>query len=194
MIGFVYQQSAEVANLVEDLLVAARADIGTLTIVPTRIDLQQLVGSVVESHARTHGSPVVLPVGDGPVTAWADPTRVRQILHNLLINAGRYGGNSRHITVTQYANRARIQVCDNGSGIDPADRERIFQPYERAHQEPSQPASVGLGLAVSRTLAQLMDGDLTYHHTNGESVFELELPTQQATPQQPQLRRVAEPG
>lgn len=181
MIGFVYQQSAEVARLVEDLLVAARADIGTLTIVPTRIDLRHLIGSVVDNHSRTHGLEIALSADDRPVTVWADPNRVRQILHNLLINAIRYGGSNHRITLTTDAQQVLIQVRDNGPAIDPTDQDRIFEPYERAHQESSQPASVGLGLAVSRTLARLMDGDLTYKHEHDESIFQLALPAPQTT-------------
>ena len=176
MIGLVSQQSEEVARLVEDLLVAARADIGTLTIVPTRIDLRELIGSVVTGHARAHGIEAQLPDGESPVIGWADSHRVRQILHNLLVNAIRYGGESYEVTLTQHGNHVRVQVRDNGPGIHPDDRERIFRPYERAHQKPTQPASVGLGLAVSRTLARLMEGDLTYSYYDGSSVFELQLP------------------
>lgn len=176
MIGLVYEQSSEVAGLVEDLLVAAWAEIGTLSIESTRVDVRQLVESVVHSHARAHGTSIAFPAGDFPVIAWADANRVRQIAHNLLVNAVRYGGDNLGIAVARDSGRVLLQVRDDGSAIDQEDQERIFEPYERAHQEPSQPSSVGLGLAVSRTLARLMDGDLTYEHADGESVFQLALP------------------
>jgi signal transduction histidine kinase len=54
--------------------------------------------------------------------------------------------------------------------------ERIFEPYERAHDTPTQPASIGLGLTVSRQLARLMGGDLTYESDGSSSVFKLVLP------------------
>lgn len=68
-----------------------------------------------------------------------------------------------------------VRVCDNGPGIAEVDRERIFEPYHVAHDSAGQPSSVGLGLTVSRRLAELMAGSLEYHHDNG-AVFELTLP------------------
>lgn len=56
------------------------------------------------------------------------------------------------------------------------ERERIFEPYQRAHDVVSQPASVGLGLTISRQLARIMGGDLAYRWTGEESCFEFSLP------------------
>ena len=67
------------------------------------------------------------------------------------------------------------EVRDHGDPIPPDEAEKIFGRYYRARQTPGVTASVGLGLTVSRELARLMGGDLTYHH-DGESVFTLALP------------------
>jgi signal transduction histidine kinase len=72
---------------------------------------------------------------------------------------------------------AALRLCDNGSGVPEQERERIFEPYASAHGANAHSGSVGLGLAVSRELARLMGGDLTYRYQDGESVFELTLPT-----------------
>ena len=69
-----------------------------------------------------------------------------------------------------------IRVRDDGAGIPARDREKIFEPYHRAHRFEGQPASVGLGLTVSRQLARLMGGDLNYTYADGHSVFMLSLP------------------
>jgi two-component system sensor histidine kinase KdpD len=71
---------------------------------------------------------------------------------------------------------ARIGVADNGDPIPPAERERIFLPYQRAHETVGVTPSIGFGLAVSRQLARLMEGDLTYRRDDDENVFELTLP------------------
>jgi signal transduction histidine kinase len=68
-----------------------------------------------------------------------------------------------------------MAVGDNGPGVPAGERERIFDPYYSAHAPGSQPSSVGLGLTVSRQLAQLMGGSLTYTYRNGLSVFEVAL-------------------
>jgi signal transduction histidine kinase len=56
------------------------------------------------------------------------------------------------------------------------DRLNIFEPYRRAHNAPGLTASMGLGLTISRQLARLMDGDLTYQREADESIFILTLP------------------
>ncbi len=71
---------------------------------------------------------------------------------------------------------AQVTVADDGPGIDEADRDRIFEPYERASTSDGRTDSVGLGLAVSRTLARRMGGDLVYDRRDGQSLFTLRLP------------------
>ena len=65
---------------------------------------------------------------------------------------------------------------DNGEGIPRSDWETIFDPYQRGESKNVNPASVGLGLSVSRTLARRMDGDLVYRYEHDESVFTPVLP------------------
>ncbi len=112
------------------------------------------------------------------MSAWADAGRLRQIIRNLVTNALRYGGPNVSIEAHNGGGVAVVNVTDDGSGIPPADRQRIFDPYFRAHNMPSQPASVGLGLTVSRQLAELMSGELTYEYRDGVSKFSVQLPTE----------------
>ena len=72
--------------------------------------------------------------------------------------------------------RAILRTCDNGSGVPEDERERIFEPYASARGVRAHAGSIGLGLAVSRELARLMGGDLTYRYQDDESIFELTLP------------------
>ena len=108
---------------------------------------------------------------------WADPLRFRQIVRNLLTNANRYGGEEVWIEVGEREDQVVIAVVDNGNGVPPRLASRIFEAYERGHETSSaQPGSVGLGLAVSRRLAGLMNGTLEYHRADGLTRFELSLP------------------
>jgi two-component system sensor histidine kinase KdpD len=93
-----------------------------------------------------------------------------------LTNAVRYGGTEVTVEATELGERTMLSIRDNGPGLPEAEWERIFEPYERAHDTPTQPASIGLGLTVSRQLARLMDGDLTYESDGSSSVFKLVLP------------------
>jgi signal transduction histidine kinase len=70
----------------------------------------------------------------------------------------------------------KVLVCDSGMPIADEDRERIFEPYQRAHDAPGMANSIGLGLDISRQLDGLTGGDLTYRHENGESTFEFSVP------------------
>jgi signal transduction histidine kinase len=107
---------------------------------------------------------------------WADPSRTRQIIRNLITNAVRYGGDRVTVEAVEGDQRTVLTVTDDGPGVDPAQWESIFEPYQRAHEAPTQPASIGLGLTVSRQLARLMDGDLVYGFGERGSVFTLTLP------------------
>jgi len=107
--------------------------------------------------------------------ALADPIRFRQIVRNLVTNAIRYGGDEIQISMSRKGDRVAVCVADDGPGVPEEDRERIFEAYHRAHSSAGQPGSVGLGLTVSRTLAELMGGSLSYSK-NGLSTFVLDLP------------------
>jgi len=171
-VGLIAEQGNEVADIVEDLLVVARADIDRVSVVAAAVDLDELVRAVVGS---LPGDLCFRTEGTAPL-AWADPSRVRQIIRNLCTNVIRYGGSEARINFGTIGENARLEVCDNGSGVDGLDHDRIFEAYHRAHDRRAQPGAIGLGLTVSKRLARLMGGDLTYFRRDDWSVFSLSLP------------------
>lgn len=174
--GIIAVQSRELAELVEDLLVASRADFGNLSIRPEAVDLRAQVGMVVDGvHDALLGGRDITVTG-GEIRAWADPLRVRQIIRNLVTNALKYGGDTIEVTVTDVGGLARVVVTDNGAGVDDHEATLIFDRYYRSRQTPTQPGSVGIGLSVSRQLAELMNGTLEYLPATGVTGFELALP------------------
>lgn len=182
LVDLIAREADEVANLVQDLLVAARAEIGAVTWAPSLLDLRREVDTVM---SRLRPLPKEADI-EGTGTVWADPGRLRQILRNLLSNALRYGGPRVEIVLANHGEQASIQVRDDGSGIPEDDQAKVFDPYFRGKQGSRQPVSVGLGLYVSRQLARLMGGDLVYRYENDQSVFELWLPSRpQADPLYP---------
>ncbi len=181
MLESIASDALDMSNLVEDLLTAARAHIGALTVSPGELRLREMAQAVVD-HLGT--LPSTVTITGPPGRAVGDESRVRQILRNLVVNADRYGGDTVRIEIAELADRSTVRVCDNGEGIPVLKREVVFDPYERAHRTPTQPGSLGLGLSISRTLARLMDGELTYAYADGWSVFELSLPAP-AGPQGP---------
>jgi signal transduction histidine kinase len=167
MLTLVAEQASEMANIVEDLLVAARAEVGTVDVEPRPVDLLRELTATLEGL----GMAVDVPDRDLPQVV-ADPRRVRQILRNLLTNAQRYGGPGLRIVVGALRDSVWLEVRDDGIGIPDEDADRIFEPYVTAGGE----GSVGLGLSVARQLAGLMGGSLVYERSAGESVFRLQLP------------------
>lgn len=167
LLGIVAAEARDVADIVEDLLVTARAEAGQLNVNPAPCEL----GSEARRVADLLG-------GVDMVTeeAWtnADPVRLRQVMRNLLSNAGRHGGPDVRAVVRCDEGMATFEVFDNGPPLPHDERERIFMPYERVGSG-DVVESVGLGLHVARVLARLMGGDLTYDHDGRESVFRLEL-------------------
>jgi signal transduction histidine kinase len=174
LLELVVAEGADLTNIISDLLVAAKADIRALEVTLVPVNLRAQAAQVLESLERDQVAHIEL-IGNS-VRAVGDPERVRQVVRNLVSNALRYGGDTIRVEVRSAGTNAKVLVCDNGAPIPTEDRERIFQPYQRAHDAPGLADSLGLGLAISRQLAQLMGGDLTYRHHNGESIFELTLP------------------
>jgi signal transduction histidine kinase len=173
LIQMVFGQAEEMAYIVEDLLVAARAEIGTVSVEPSTVELGEELRVALEGVQMTSiETPTGLP------TVFADPMRVRQILRNLLTNVDRYGGETRRILGGQVDERAWIEIRDDGPGVTAQDAGRIFEPYVTAHTGVA--GSVGLGLSVARQLAVLMGGSLSYRREGDESVFRLELPVDRA--------------
>ncbi len=183
MISSITEQASDISNIVEDLLVAARAEIDTLHVSQVPVNIRAQLAQVLE--ASREASIDQIEIVGGPVTALGDPGRVRQILRNLLTNAVRYGGDHIQIQMKSNGSRAFVQVCDDGPGVPEQDRTTIFEPYHRSHTTPGRPGSVGLGLTVSRALARLMGGDLTYQYQDGNSIFEVVLnaPDQPTNPE-----------
>ncbi len=192
MLGSIAEEAGDLTNLVEDLLTAARAQMGSLTIVPGDVALRPLVSRVVDTTSATAHHIVVT----GPdALVRADDGRVRQILRNLITNAQRYGGHRIHVATHIAEGSAHIRVSDNGDGIPESDQERIFAPYESAHDPGTQPGSLGLGLTISRSLARMMDGELSYERGDGWTTFDFRLPlipepVDQAPPATIELERV----
>ena len=167
LLQLVAGQAAEMSNLVEDLLVAARADVGTVPVENQRVDLMVELRATIEGLGMTVGLP-----SQPPPEVVADPRRVRQILRNLLTNASRYGGPNRRVTAGSLRNSVWLEMRDDGEGIPDEEARRIFEPYVTSGGR----GGVGLGLSVARQLAELMGGSLEYERSAGESVFRLQLP------------------
>lgn len=170
LLAMLVEHSEEVTAIVDDLLVAARAQTGHLSLVVENVDLVDQLRAVASPHLE------VVADGTAQHIAVGDPIRVRQILRNLISNAERYGGERVWARVSTDGALARVDVADDGEPLSSESAAMIFDAYGRAHDRPGQTDSVGLGLTVSRQLARLMGGDVTYFHDGEWTVFSLTLP------------------
>ncbi|HYW08243.1 MAG TPA: ATP-binding protein, partial [Longimicrobium sp.] len=174
--------------LIIDLLEVSSAESGDLPVHRESVDLTLLCAEAVEEHrgaAEARGHELVWNRGEA-VRLHTDPARVRQVLGNLLVNAIKYTPAPGRITVwierdadgtaPAPSQRVAIHVSDNGPGIPLDERESIFGEFHRLHSA-EQASGHGLGLAISRLIARLLDGDLTVSGEPGEgATFSLLLP------------------
>jgi signal transduction histidine kinase len=172
------QQAQEVSDIVEDLLVAARASADTITIKSIAFNVRKELQVVVKPWLRGGEIAIDLNGVSDELMGRGDPGRVRQILRNLVANAVRYGGPPIAIAAWVTDAEVRIAVRDQGAGIPSEAVDRMFEPYARLGGHAGLPSSVGLGLYVSRLLARMMDGDLQYSRRDGRTEFFLTLPAE----------------
>ena len=176
----VYEGAERTITLLNNFLDLTRLDAGKVQPVWREIELEaalQRAVSGIEPAAEAKRISVELAAAGAPATLWTDPVRFQQILVNLLSNAVRHGPEGQPITlqVEGGSSELRVRVVDRGAGVPPDVRDRIFEPFERF--DPQSGLGTGLGLPVSRRLAEVMGGRLTVEDTpGGGATFVLVLP------------------
>ena len=169
LLDLIADQSRRISYRIDDLIVAARAEVGRLSVEPEPVDLHDLATEVV----RDLGENVVLRLPH--VRALADRERLGHILRNLIGNALEHGGSEVIVTASQDSEMVTTHIMDNGRGIG-AHSKDVFEPYTTVEQAETQPDRVGVGLTVAKQLANLMRGDVVYRREDGLTIFDLTLP------------------
>ncbi|MDB4871545.1 MAG: ATP-binding region ATPase domain protein [Gemmatimonadales bacterium] len=167
-------------ELVNDVLDLSKIEAGKIELSLQPVMFPALIDDLfvtVRPLADEYGSTLSLTMDSEPFNIVSDPRRVRQILLNLLSNAIKFGeGKPIRVVCKQCDDKGvEIEVVDEGVGIAKEDITRIFEEFVQV-SESKQPGT-GLGLPISRRLAQLLDGSLTVCSTPGQgSAFRLTLP------------------
>jgi PAS domain S-box-containing protein len=176
-------------ELVNDVLDLSKIEAGKIDLRLQPVEFPGLIDDLfvtVRPLADEHGSSLSLDVeGDAPIKVVSDPRRVRQILLNLLSNAIKFG-RGRPISVLCSRTDdggVQVEVVDQGEGISGEDQERIFHEFVQLGKTQLQDGT-GLGLPISRRLAELLNGELSVKSKVGHgSTFRLRLPsTSEARP------------
>jgi PAS domain S-box-containing protein len=167
--------------LINDLLDLSKVQAGKMEVNIEAIGLQpvlQEAAAKLAPQAEAKGLRLEL-AGDADLVVLADPVRLNQILLNLLSNAIKFTEKGRIRTVAVEAgDEVRVDVIDTGVGIDAEDIERMFEEFTQAKSGRSKSAQgTGLGLTISRRLAELMGGRIEVASSVGEgTTFSLFLP------------------
>jgi PAS domain S-box-containing protein len=187
--------------LVNDVLDLSSLDTGEIKLDPQVVDLRSLFDAaapMVAGLATEHG--VQVSSGDLVDTVWADPTRLRQVLLNLLTNAVKYNrrGGTVHVESARAGDRVALRVRDSGRGMASEQLAMAFEPFNRLGLESKGIEGTGIGLAIVKANVERMGGSVSVQSTLGEgSVFEVTLPCAPGTvptPASPPQPLAAEPA
>lgn len=180
----IVQQTEHMLTLLNDLLDVSRIEAGRLELRREPLAVTDFVRQIVERHAQlasSKGTVVTLRrVEEGMLIA--DPARLRQVLDNLISNAVKYSppGSTVWVDVCPEQDGWRFAVQDQGPGIAPADREKLFTDFARLSARPTGgEKSTGLGLAITRRMVEAHGGIIDVDSTPGQgATFWVWLPAQ----------------
>ena len=176
-------------EMINETLELARIESGTIEIGLTPVALEPLLAACLElvaADAAARGIAVTHAIEPDAQGVHADAMRLKQVLTNLLSNAVKYNRDGGTLTVTarrvparedEFGDCVELAVSDTGLGLTPEQLAALFQPYNRLGRESSGIEGTGIGLVISRSLAELMGGALTASSEAGVGTrFTLRLP------------------
>jgi len=152
------RQAVHMTKLIDDLLDVARVKSGKLKLTMRRVELGDIVRKTIEDHRVTlekNGLRISLDITMEPLWVNGDPTRLSQIVENLVTNAGKFTDAGGHVAITLHEERKRavLKVKDSGIGLDPATIARLFEPFTQADTSLDRSrGGLGLGLALVKGL------------------------------------------
>ncbi len=176
-------------EMINETLELARIESGTVELCLAPVALEPVLASCLElvaADAAARGIVVAHAIEPDAQGVIADAMRLRQVLTNLLSNAVKYNRDGGALTVTarrgpaqdaESGDSVELAVSDTGLGLTPEQLAGLFQPYNRLGREGSGIEGTGIGLVISRSLAELMGGALTASSEAGVgAIFTLRLP------------------
>jgi two-component system sensor histidine kinase BaeS len=163
-------QTRQMAGLVEDLRTISLAEVGALELEAREIDLGALAEEVAAAFApaaELAGLELLVEPTEGPVIVACDPAATQRVVGNLVNNALRYSPAGSRITIvvgTGGAGFGRLDVADQGPGIEPDLAARAFERFEKGAESDGS----GLGLAIARDLVEAQGGSVELVTAPGE--------------------------
>ncbi|WP_412061051.1 ATP-binding protein [Rubrivirga sp. IMCC45206] len=180
--GTIRDAAGRALRLVTDLLDLSRLETGALDLARQPVDLVTLARAVAAKHAvglAARGVALTVAAPADALTVEADPSRLEQVVDQLLSNAARFTpAGSVAVSLAAVGDRVRLEVRDTGVGIADDVLEAVFEPFVQEDARVNRDyGGTGLGLAIAHRLADQMGGDLSAASVKGEgSTFTLALP------------------
>lgn len=179
----IYKSGQHLLSLINEVLDLAKIEAGQIPLSIESIALQDVAGEAIDT-LRTIASDrgVTMRFDKSaltPVQVAADYTRLKQVLINLLSNAIKYNreGGFVHLAWKVSERQVVLVVEDNGIGIDASKQDQLFQPFNRLGAENSSIEGTGVGLSITKTLVELMEGRIEVTSEQGKgSQFAVTLP------------------
>jgi two-component system sensor histidine kinase KdpD len=161
------EETDRLTDLVNNLLAMSRLQAGALQAASSDVDLDEVVGRALVS-LGDRGANVIVDVPEDLPPIRADPALLERAIANVVDNGVGWAQNGSPVRVEGAAlnNRVLLRIIDQGPGIPPTERERVFQPFQRLG-DGSGAGSVGLGLAVARGFTEANQGELRIEDTPG---------------------------
>ena len=173
VIGLINTEAADLSRMVEDLLTAARIDMGELSFASSEIEPANEIEVIMEPFRRAgHDIRVECP---GGVIA-TDVELFRHVMRNLISNAVKHGGETCIVSGSWVDGSVLFTVMENGPGVDEELHDRLFEPFVNSGDQALLSGSVGLGLSVALAVTHRMGGELSYDRSDDWSKFSLVLP------------------
>ncbi|MDQ3309709.1 MAG: ATP-binding protein, partial [Gemmatimonadota bacterium] len=186
MLDRITQSSSHLLQLIDQILEHSRIEAGRETVNPEPVTMASLVretSELIEPLAQGKGLAFRVDVEQAPDEIFTDAGKLRQILVNLLGNAVKFTDRGEvALRVQAEGDQVVFTVRDTGIGIPPEAQGKVFEPFWQAEQGYTRQAGgTGLGLSVTRQLAQLLGGDVSVESTPGQgSTFTVRLPARGA--------------
>jgi PAS domain S-box-containing protein len=190
-VGMACEAGRSLLAIVNDILDFSKIEAGQLTIEAIAFDLEPLVMAcrdLVAEGAAEKGLAIDARLEGGPVMLLGDPTRIRQVILNLLTNAVKFTGKGGVRVDAQYRTESgllRVSVSDTGIGIAPEKLALVFERFSQADGSIARRyGGTGLGLTICKGLVELMGGRIEVRSEVGRgSTFSFELPLRRITAQ-----------
>jgi signal transduction histidine kinase len=172
-------EAERLSDLVEKLLDMSRLEGGVA--VPQRIScsVEEIVESALERMPDT-GVGFTLSADPALPSVWADAAQLERALANLLDNSTRYAnGQPVEVTLEGDHDQVVVRIADHGPGIDPAEQERIFEPFFRSRENgATHRGGAGLGLAIAKGFIEANGGRIRVEPGGPGATFRIEIPAQ----------------